>query len=69
MLLDGWSLGLHHGIKKTKFKGRNIYDESPEGTKKTTRKRRRRRRKDDRLKDLIVDHLQEGIATIGNAIN
>jgi hypothetical protein len=67
MLLNGWSLELPQGIEKPKVEGRNIYDESPKGTKKT-RKRRWRRRKNDILKDLIVDHLQEGIATIGKAI-
>ena len=67
MLLNGWSLELPQGIEKHKVEGRNIYDESPKGTKKT-RKRRWRRRKNDVLIDLIVDHLQEGIATIGKAI-
>ena len=70
MLLTGWSLELPQGIEKPKVEGRNIYDESPEGTKKKTRTKWRRRRwkKNDRLEDLIIDHVQEGIATIGKAI-
>jgi hypothetical protein len=74
MLLDGWSLELPEGISIPKTKGRNIYDESPGGTKKKTKRRRMRWRKnlfrtgDDSLQEVIVDHLQEGIATIRKAI-